>query len=63
MRVDAFSVMIFKGIEELTKTWNKTVVDRREDLTNWVELFRQFVSGNLKVNSRDGKRAVYTPLA
>ena len=38
-----------KGIEELTKTWNKTVVDRRGDLVNWVELFRQFVSRNLKV--------------
>ena len=32
-----------KGIEEVTKTWDKTVVDRREDLTNWVELFRRFV--------------------
>jgi uncharacterized protein YecE (DUF72 family) len=38
-----------KGIEEVTTTWDKTVVDRREDLTNWVEVFRQFVSRNLKV--------------
>ena len=38
-----------KRIEEQTKTWDKTVVDRREDLVNWVELFRQFVSRNLKV--------------
>jgi len=38
-----------KGIEEVTKTWGKTVVDRREDLTNWVELFRRFISRNLKV--------------
>lgn len=38
-----------KGIEEQTKTWDKTVVDRREDLTNWVELFRKFVARNLKV--------------
>jgi uncharacterized protein YecE (DUF72 family) len=38
-----------KGIEEVTKTWDRTVVDRREDLTNWVKLFRQFVSRNLKV--------------
>ena len=37
-----------KGIEEVTKTWDKTVVDRREDLTNWVELFRKFVARNLK---------------
>jgi uncharacterized protein YecE (DUF72 family) len=38
-----------KGIEEVTKTWEKTVVDRHEDLTNWVEIFRQFVTRNLKV--------------
>jgi uncharacterized protein YecE (DUF72 family) len=38
-----------KGIEEVTKTWDKTVVDRREDLTNWVELFRTFVARNLKI--------------
>src|SRR6266850_1102500 len=38
-----------KGIEKQTTTWDKAIVDRREDLTNWVELFRQFVSRNLKV--------------
>ena len=38
-----------KGIEAVTKTWDKTVIDRREDLTNWVEVFWQFVSRNLKV--------------
>ena len=38
-----------KGIEKLTETWDKSVVDRREDLTNWVELFRQFVARNLKI--------------
>jgi len=38
-----------KGIEEVTKVWDKTVVDRRGDLTNWVELFRKFVARNLKV--------------
>jgi uncharacterized protein YecE (DUF72 family) len=38
-----------KGIEERTKTWDKTVIDRREDLTNWVELFRKFVARNLKI--------------
>ncbi|MGA2484247.1 MAG: hypothetical protein ABSF92_14160 [Candidatus Acidiferrales bacterium] len=38
-----------KGIEEVTKTWDTTVIDRREDLANWVEVFRQFVSRNLKV--------------
>jgi uncharacterized protein YecE (DUF72 family) len=38
-----------KGIEEETKTWDKTVADRRGDLVNWVELFRRFMSRNLKV--------------
>ena len=38
-----------KGIEEQTKTWDKTVIDRRDDFKNWVELFRQYVSRNLKV--------------
>jgi uncharacterized protein YecE (DUF72 family) len=38
-----------KGIEKATKTWDKTVVDRRESLTNWVELFRKFVGRNLKI--------------
>jgi uncharacterized protein YecE (DUF72 family) len=38
-----------KGIEEQTTAWDKTVVDRREDLSKWVGLFRQFVSRNLKV--------------
>jgi uncharacterized protein YecE (DUF72 family) len=38
-----------KGIEKQTTTWDKTVVDRREDLTNWVELFRIFVARNLKI--------------
>ena len=37
------------GIEKVTQVWDTTVVDRTEDLTNWVELFRQFVSRNLKV--------------
>jgi uncharacterized protein YecE (DUF72 family) len=38
-----------KGIERITKTWDKSVVDRREDLTNWAELFRKFVARNLKI--------------
>jgi uncharacterized protein YecE (DUF72 family) len=38
-----------KGIEALTSTWDKIVVDRTEDLRNWAALFRQFVSRNLKV--------------
>lgn len=38
-----------KGIEALTTTWGKTIIDRRDDLKNWVELFRQLVSRDLKV--------------
>jgi uncharacterized protein YecE (DUF72 family) len=38
-----------KGIEKQTTIWDKTVVDRRGDLANWVELFRKFVARNLKV--------------
>src|SRR4029077_6896333 len=38
-----------KGIEALTTTWDKTVIDRTEDLRNWAALFRQFLSRNLKV--------------
>ena len=30
-------------------TWDKTVVDRTDDLNHWVSLFRQFVGRNLKV--------------
>jgi uncharacterized protein YecE (DUF72 family) len=38
-----------KGIEKETTIWNKAIVDRREDLTNWLELFRKFVARNLKI--------------
>ena len=38
-----------KGIEAVTTTWDKTIVDRAADLKNWAALFRQFVSRNLKV--------------
>lgn len=31
-----------KGIEELTRTWDKIIVDRRDDLTKWAEVFRAF---------------------
>lgn len=31
-----------KGIEELTRTWDKIVVDRRDDLMKWAEEFRKF---------------------
>jgi uncharacterized protein YecE (DUF72 family) len=38
-----------KGTEKQTTTWDKPVVDRREDLSKWVELFRTFVARNLKI--------------
>ena len=38
-----------KGIEQQTTTWDKAIVDRRDDLSNWVELFRAFVARNLKI--------------
>jgi len=38
-----------KGIEKLTEAWDKPVVDRRQDLSKWVELFRTFVARNLKI--------------
>jgi uncharacterized protein YecE (DUF72 family) len=38
-----------RKIEKQTTAWDKTIVDRREDLANWVELFRTFVARNLKI--------------
>jgi uncharacterized protein YecE (DUF72 family) len=38
-----------RGIEALTRTWDKTVIDRTEDLRNWAQLFRHFVARDLKV--------------
>jgi uncharacterized protein YecE (DUF72 family) len=38
-----------KGIEAQTLTWDRTIVDRTEDLTKWVELFRAFVKKDLKI--------------
>lgn len=38
-----------KGIEEITTRWDQTVVDRRDDLLHWVELFRELRRRNLQV--------------
>jgi uncharacterized protein YecE (DUF72 family) len=38
-----------KGIEEVTKAWGKTVVDRRDDLLHWVKIFRDLMKRDLKV--------------
>jgi uncharacterized protein YecE (DUF72 family) len=32
-----------KGIEQVTTTWDNTVIDRREDLNNWVVVLRRLV--------------------
>ena len=33
-----------KGIEQKTKTWDKTIIDRRADLKNWVDILKQMVN-------------------
>jgi uncharacterized protein YecE (DUF72 family) len=38
-----------KGIEEQTKTWDKTIVNRTSDLKNWAEVFIKFFSRSLKI--------------
>jgi uncharacterized protein YecE (DUF72 family) len=37
-----------KGIEQQTKTWDKTIVNRRNDMKNWVDVLETMVS-NKKV--------------
>lgn len=38
-----------KGIEEITKTWNKTVVDRAEQLRSWVDFCDQTTKRGITV--------------
>ena len=33
-----------KGIEAETKTWDKTIIDRKSDLRNWVEVLKQMMN-------------------
>jgi uncharacterized protein YecE (DUF72 family) len=33
-----------KGIEKQTTTWDKAVIDRQEDLRNWVDLLRRLIN-------------------
>jgi uncharacterized protein YecE (DUF72 family) len=33
-----------KGVEKQTTTWDRTVVDRQEDLRNWVDLLRRLIN-------------------
>lgn len=38
-----------KGIEKQTKTWDKTIVDRRADLQEWIRYCHQIVRRGVKV--------------
>jgi uncharacterized protein YecE (DUF72 family) len=38
-----------KGIEERTKTWDKTIVDRTAELETWVTVLQKFVARNIKI--------------
>ncbi len=38
-----------KGIESQTMTWDKTIIDRTDDLKHWVKIFRQFMRRDLKI--------------
>ena len=38
-----------KGIEEQTKSWDKTIVDRTGELTEWVDVFVKFFLKNIKI--------------
>jgi uncharacterized protein YecE (DUF72 family) len=35
-----------KGIEQQTKSWDKTIVDRRNDLKKWVDVFKSMVANS-----------------
>ena len=38
-----------KGIEKLTTTWDKTIVDREHDLARWVDLLRKVRERRIQV--------------
>jgi uncharacterized protein YecE (DUF72 family) len=38
-----------KGIERLTKTWDETILDRREPLQEWVKVCDQAVRSGVRV--------------
>ena len=37
-----------KAIEELTKLWDKTIIDRSEDLREWIEACRSFMQRKIE---------------
>jgi uncharacterized protein YecE (DUF72 family) len=38
-----------KGIEKETKTWDKTIVNRTRELSEWVEIVRKVHQRNIKI--------------
>ena len=38
-----------KGIEETTTTWDKTIVDRKSELLEWVEACRAFLKRKIRI--------------
>ena len=38
-----------KGIEEQTKTWDQTIVDRTADLQDWIEVMRGFQQRQIRI--------------
>jgi uncharacterized protein YecE (DUF72 family) len=38
-----------KGIEELTESWDKTIIDRTSDLQNWVHLLRKVQERRIQI--------------
>lgn len=38
-----------KGIEQITTIWDRTVIDRREDLAKWAEFLRRILAQHLSV--------------
>jgi uncharacterized protein YecE (DUF72 family) len=38
-----------KGIEEVTTTWNKTIVDRKSELLEWVEACQAFLKRKIRI--------------
>jgi uncharacterized protein YecE (DUF72 family) len=38
-----------KGIEEVTTTWNETIVDRKGELLEWVEACRAFIKRKIRI--------------
>ena len=37
-----------KGIEERTKTWDKTIIDREAEIAEWVEILKRVVARGIK---------------